>query len=325
MNIKEIIRGRVRIYTKEKFFELFSKILIEKSTHFFKPKKEKLFKEKNISNYEPDTLWNYLTIIIIKKCGKPKIQYPDLTFNYMVLLCNKIFKQLISIAIRNKLNLRNLTEYYIDLCKKDIENLKESKTKKVLKIKKPQSPLSNVLKTRIKTKNPSFLNSYTNLFIGDVEEESVFQRYLSNILVLSSQKVYAHGSYVDFSKNYVKNYYSKINNLSDLNKPKDSRNLSIVSGKVMTKKTKLCVNRKIYSYKDSKPFSHINLYKKVRGNIIKCSSMQNLFSNNYIKNMSFSTFNRNSCFFQQPKKKLTKKKEIIKYFLSKSDFYYDKM
>ena len=328
MNIEEIIRNKIKIYTKERFLEIFSKILIDKSTHFFISKKEKLFKEKNIKNYNPNTLWNYLTIVIIKKYGKSKIQYPDLIYNYLVKLCNKIFRQLIAIAISNKLNIRNLTDYYLDLCKKEIENLKNQKMKKIIKIKKPKNPLANESKSnRKKEKNKnSFYNSYANLFIGDVEENSVFQRYLSNILVLSSQKIFAHGSYVDFSKNYVKNFVNKMNYLSELSKQKDSRDLSISSIKLnlQKKRFKKYFERKITSYKDSKNVSNNDKFRKVTQKINKSSSMNDLFPSHYYNNNDSILFSNSRIhILKKPLKKVPKKNKIVKYFLSKSDFYYE--
>ena len=328
MNIEEIIRNKIKIYTKERFLEIFSKILIDKSTHFFISKKEKLFKEKNIKNYNPNTLWNYLTIVIIKKYGKSKIQYPDLIYNYLVKLCNKIFRQLIAIAISNKLNIRNLTDYYLDLCKKEIENLKNQKMKKIIKIKKPKNPLANESKSnRKKEKNKnSFYNSYANLFIGDVEENSVFQRYLSNILVISSQKIFAHGSYVDFSKNYVKNFVNKMNDLSLLSKQKDSRDLSISSIKLNFQKKhfKKIFERKINSYKDSKNISNNNQFRKVSQKISKSSSMNDIFPSHYYYNNDCISFSNSRIkILKKPLKKVPKKNKIVKYFLSKSDFYYE--
>ena len=326
MNIEEIIRNKIKIYTKERFLEIFSKILIEKSTHFFKSKKEKLFKEKNIKNYNPKTLWNYLTIVIIKKFGKSKIKYPDLIYNYLVKLCNKIFYQLVTIAISNKLDIRNLTDYYLDLCKKDIEEIKNQKMKKIIKIKKTQNQVTNENKSnRKKEKNKnSFYNSYANLFIGDVEENSVFQRYLSNILVLSSQKIFAHGSYVDFSKNYVKNFVNKMNDLSLLSKQKDSRDLSIIKLNFQKKHFKKIFERKINSYKDSKNVSNNDKFRKVTQKINKSSSMNDLFPSHYYNNNDSILFSNSRIhILKKPLKKVPKKNKIVKYFLSKSDFYYE--
>ena len=328
MNIEEIIRNKIKIYTKERFLEIFSKILIEKSTHFFKSKKEKLFKEKNIKNYNPKTLWNYLTIVIIKKFGKSKIKYPDLIYNYLVKLCNKIFYQLVTIAISNKLDIRNLTDYYLDLCKKDIEEIKNQKMKKIIKIKKTQNQVTNENKSnRKKEKNKnSFYSSYANLFIGDVEENSVFQRYLSNILVLSSQKIFAHGSYVDFSKNYVKNFVNKMNYISELSRQKDANNLSINSLKLNLQNRYMKKNfeRKIFSYKDSKNVSINNQLRKVNQKINKSSSMNNLFPSHYFNNNdSLSISNSLINILKKPIRKVPKKNKIVKYFLSKNDFYYE--
>ena len=257
-----------------------------------------------------------------------KIKYPDLIYNYLVKLCNKIFYQLVTIAISNKLDIRNLTDYYLDLCKKDIEEIKNQKMKKIIKIKKTQNQVTNENKSnRKKEKNKnSFYSSYANLFIGDVEENSVFQRYLSNILVLSSQKIFAHGSYVDFSKNYVKNFVNKMNYISELSRQKDANNLSINSLKLNLQNRYMKKNfeRKIFSYKDSKNVSINNQLRKVNQKINKSSSMNNLFPSHYFNNNdSLSISNSRINILKKPIRKVPKKNKIVKYFLSKNDFYYE--
>ena len=69
--------------------------------------------------------------------------------------------------------------------------------------------------TIFKRKNKStkpflYCNSFTRLFIGDTDEESVKERYLSNITVKNEQRLNFNGNYVDLSGWYIRNVFNKM-------------------------------------------------------------------------------------------------------------------
>ena len=55
-----------------------------------------------------------------------------------------------------------------------------------------------------------YCNSFTRLFIGETDNESVLKRHLSNILVLKQNRLKVNGSYIDLSEGYLKNLFNKI-------------------------------------------------------------------------------------------------------------------
>jgi hypothetical protein len=55
-----------------------------------------------------------------------------------------------------------------------------------------------------------YCNSFTRLFIGETDKESILQRHLSNILVLKQNNLNINGSYVDLSRKYLKTIFTKI-------------------------------------------------------------------------------------------------------------------
>lgn len=77
-----------------------------------------------------------------------------------------------------------------------------------------------------------YCNSFTHLFIGDTDEESVKQRYLSNIIVKNEQRLNIHGSYVDLSAGYLKQLYKKIikqNQMREINpNPEDNSSKKLI-------------------------------------------------------------------------------------------------
>lgn len=62
----------------------------------------------------------------------------------------------------------------------------------------------------LKKKRILYCNSMTRLFIGETDEESIKQRYLSNIIVKNDQRLNLNGSYIDLSAGYLKQLYHKI-------------------------------------------------------------------------------------------------------------------
>ena len=66
----------------------------------------------------------------------------------------------------------------------------------------------DILEKRSKSTRPKLLycNSFTRLFIGETDKESILKRHLSNILVLKNN-LNVNGTYVDLSKGYIKKIF----------------------------------------------------------------------------------------------------------------------
>ena len=119
-----------------------------------------------------------------------------------------------------------------------------------------------------------YCNSFTHLFIGDTDEESVKQRYLSNIIVKNEQRLNIHGSYVDLSAGYLKQLYKKIikqNQAREINPvPEDNSNKKLLEIQKMFKKD----------------------YRKIE-NLKKKGEIENIIEHININNSHNSKYNNN--------------------------------
>ena len=55
-----------------------------------------------------------------------------------------------------------------------------------------------------------YCNSFTRLFIGETDNNSILNRHLSNILVLKQDNLNINGKFVDLSGGYLKRFFNKI-------------------------------------------------------------------------------------------------------------------
>ena len=68
-----------------------------------------------------------------------------------------------------------------------------------------------VFKRKNKSTKPFlYCNSFTRLFIGETDEQSVKERYLSNIAVKNEQRLNFNGNYVDLSGWYIRSVFNKM-------------------------------------------------------------------------------------------------------------------
>ena len=56
-----------------------------------------------------------------------------------------------------------------------------------------------------------YCNSFTRLFIGETDKDSIIERHLSNILVLKPNDLKINGSYIDLSERYLQKIVSNLN------------------------------------------------------------------------------------------------------------------
>jgi hypothetical protein len=248
-NIGEAVMHKIKLFTKESYFNYFRHILIQKSKNFSAFEKisslsfsiEKLIKEKSKNKLKkkevpkrPKSPWNLIMLLVCNIPSRKKLEYSQNEFNlnpicymYLTLLCQKKLKLLITFSNANNLTLDTVVKYYLDLCINHI-NLKEFDNK----LKKDDSEKNMIDYKKINQKNKKqvnsknnlyekkntilgssqveYTNSFTRLFIGETDPISVRERYLSNIVVKKMKQMHLYGSYADITHMYLKRLYNKL-------------------------------------------------------------------------------------------------------------------
>ena len=214
-------------------------LLKEKEKTRNKLKLIKLEKEKSSKS-----LWQLIMLLICNIPNKKKLEYKKNEFNlnpicysYITNLCNKKLKLLSSFSIMHKIPLDILVKFYLDLCINQI-NQKESENngknlekssirlidcKKFTKKSSPQILLKKQNIQKINNNNNTekkkpilgappveYSNSFTRLFIGEIDPSSVRERYLSNIVVKKLKQLHLYNSYQELSNMYLKRLYNKL-------------------------------------------------------------------------------------------------------------------
>jgi len=173
-----------------------------------------------------------------------------LSYRYLLNLCKIKNKQLLSIAIKEKKNLFFCIKMYLNLCEEKVngnkrfilsknslkkrrrssifrwstnitrkiplikQNIQKEEVKKIKDGEKGKSSENKEINKNNKINKKSngllYCNSFTKLFIGDIDENSVKERHLSNMEVKYQQKLHVNGSYVDLSGGYLKKLFNKI-------------------------------------------------------------------------------------------------------------------
>ena len=105
-----------------------------------------------------------------------------------------------------------------NIIKNNIYSSKINKNKKIIE----EEPISNIVSQNYNTidifsRRPNsarqkilYCNSFTRLFIGETDRDSILKRHLSNILVLKQDSLNVNGQYIDLSEGYLKNFFGKI-------------------------------------------------------------------------------------------------------------------
>ena len=188
------------------------------------------------------SLWYYIMILIANIPNKMKLEYKKNEFNinpicysYIKNLCNKKLKLLSTFSIVHKIPLDILVKFYLDLCINQInhkkfekENNKLERSFKIIDCKKSQkfSPqiilkkqnnqiINNDSNTEKKQtilgfSHIDYSNSFTRLFIGEIDPSSVRERYLSNIVVKKLKQLHLYSSFQELSNMYLKRLYKKL-------------------------------------------------------------------------------------------------------------------
>ena len=220
----------------------FSNELLLKEKENSRNKLQLIKLEKEKSN---QSLWNLIMLLISDIPNKIKLEYKTNEFNlnpicysYITNLCNKKLKLLSSFSITHKIPLDILVKFYLDLCinqinqkevdNDDISSYNLEKSIKIVDFKKFPKKSSQVTSLKKQTmqkinnnnkekKQPilvsppiEYSNSFTRLFIGEIDPSSVRERYLSNIVVKKLKQLHLYSSYQELSNMYLKRLYNKL-------------------------------------------------------------------------------------------------------------------
>ena len=240
--IEELILIKIKLFTKENYFNSFSNILIKLSSDIFAfTKKDSLslslsakLKEKNFSSK-----WNIIFLLIFPS-KRDNIQMildlNPLCFQYLLHVCHIKVRELTKLSNEIQIPIEKLVSLYLGLCEKRIKMNTEEKQKQKQKTKLIESYrqineiplkfpklflLGKNEKAKLKpkkiissyssnTKQLDYNNSYTRLFIGETDEQSIRERYLSNMVVKKQKELHLLNSIEEFSLVYLKKMYKKL-------------------------------------------------------------------------------------------------------------------
>ena len=238
--IEELILIKIKLFTKENYFNSFSNILLKLSSNIFAfRKKDSLslslsskLKEKNFSSK-----WNIIFLLIFyskKDNIQMKLNLNPLCFQYLLHVCHIKIKELSKLSNETQISIEKLVSIYLGLCQKRIKMSMEEKQKQKtnliksycqINVKSLKFPklllLGKDSKAKLKpkkiissyssnTKQLDYNNSYTRLFIGETDEQSIRERYLSNMVVKKQKELHLLNSLEEFSLVYLKKMYKKL-------------------------------------------------------------------------------------------------------------------
>jgi len=214
-----------------------------------KPKKNKI-KLKDKENSEHSIWYIIMLLICDntnhnkKYYKKNEFNLNPICYSYLTNLCQKKIKLLISFSINHRLTLGTLVKYYLDLCinqmnQKDMNDELQTnnilsrpsaildyrkfnkKTNQKVILKESNNNNSNNKnidnsneidnnKKSNQKKKLEYCNSFTRLFIGEIDANSVKERYLSNMVIKKRKELHLYNSYTDLSNMYLKRLYNKL-------------------------------------------------------------------------------------------------------------------
>ena len=287
-SLTEEIQQKIKYFTKEKYFNLFSYMLTKKTKNFSAFKKvsslvlsiDNLIKEKemkqkkklNITKIEEKkpriSPWFYFMMHICNvphkkkyiKQKKNELNIDPIIYTYMANFCHNKVRLLTHFSIHHKLNLETLVKYYLDLCSDQItlekEKLKEKENqskineekniinnREIYNRRKSKSKLNNnfsssekIIRLNIKSqkslqispkkskakintlfdkkskkdgKQIDYSHSFARLFIGETDQKSIKERYLSDIVIKKVKELHIFNKNEDLSSLYLKRLYRR--------------------------------------------------------------------------------------------------------------------
>ena len=196
-NLGEAVLHKIKLFTKESYFNYFRHMLLQKSKNFSAFEKisslsisiEKILKEKSKNKLKKKEIskmsqspWNLIMLLVCNIPNHKRLDYIHNEFNlnpicymYLTLLCHKKLKLLITFSNANNIPLDTLVKYYLDLCINQI-SLKEfdKKTKKENSEKAKLNNMIDYKKNNQKNKKPVKANSLyerKNTIMGSTQVE----------------------------------------------------------------------------------------------------------------------------------------------------------
>ena len=127
-----------------------------------------------------------------------------------------------------------------------------------------------------------YCNSFTRLFIGETDKDSIIERHLSNILVLKPNDLKINGSYIDLSERYLLKIFS---NLNQKNKK------LLIDESLKETLEKLKVNQKYLEHFNKKRHSTIKISNTINfNNNDKPFNDKNKIENKIIKSYNYRPY-----------------------------------
>ena len=236
--IEELILCRIKLFSKENYYRYFRNILMELSNNIYVFRKKELLSKSlslKLKERNNSSLWMIIYKLILPTKNEYDIPEANdlnyICFQYLKALCLIKMKKLTIISNNELIPLDQVISIYLSLCEKMIRIIKE-KEKYNLKLKNRKKgrnslvfshnafiDLTNQFKLnhkKISMKNgPSlkpldYTNSYTRLFIGETDDVSVRERYLSNMVVKKHKQLHLLNNYGELSIMYLKRMYKKL-------------------------------------------------------------------------------------------------------------------
>ena len=242
--LEEIILNKVKLFTKESYYRQFQSILLELYKNIFAFKKKDSLSTSMMSKIKErnnSSLWHIISILIFPLKSQIKedeniylneYNLDPLSFQYLKNLCYIKMKKLTNLSMIERVPMERVIPIYLNLCEKQMKSNKEKK-KGTLRLKGNYLQINSNRKTsilmrqnsllnrpkinlkKINKKGPSiqpleYANSFTRLFIGETDEASIRERYLSNMIVKKQKQLHLLNSYGELSVMYLKKMYKKL-------------------------------------------------------------------------------------------------------------------
>ena len=246
--LAEIIKNKVKLFTKESYFYQFSRILLElynnisafqKLTSLSFRMKTKLKAKYNTSYWQiiADLIFPSKIQINVDNIFEKEYNLDTICFQYLKNLCYIKMKKLTNLSMVEQVDSNRVIPLYLKLCEKEIKlkiereivrrgrkvtflNKNTTIRKTSMMISRQNSMVNRgqlkINISKVGNKNgPSiqpleYTNSFTRLFIGETDEKSIRERYLSNMVVKKHKQLHLANSYGDISINYLKRMYKKL-------------------------------------------------------------------------------------------------------------------
>jgi len=371
-NLTEEINQKIRLFTNEKYFKLFSYMLTTKSKNYSAFKKvsslllsiDNLEKEKEIKknkklnivkieqNKQQISPWFYFMMHLCnvpnkKKYIKPKkneFNIDPIIYAYLTSFCQNKIKLLNNFSITHHLNMDKLVKFYLDLCLNKIvqekENIKNNeieeqksidynnvnniynrnifkrkskfrftfnypssdyknkinlKSQKNHQIKRnTKLKITNLFQSRNKKdrKQIDYSHSFTRLFIGETDQKSVIDRYLSNIVIKKIKQMHLFNKKINLSSLYLKKLYRKL--FKDENNIDNEMNVLVNKFKL---DSKMVENYKRNALSFDKKQNEENYIDEDKAKLQKQLDKQiNIYTKPILERNKFHTFNKVSKF-----------------------------